>query len=106
MRRSGRAELVPAADIDVEAMAGDSETDNPEASLMRQADQKMVNEMIAALPVPFREGVVMRELQELSYKEIAAIAEVPVGTVMSRLGRAPALLAPTGRRRLEGSKSG
>ncbi|HEX9464809.1 MAG TPA: sigma-70 family RNA polymerase sigma factor [Alphaproteobacteria bacterium] len=106
MQRNRPAELVPAADIDVEAMAGDSETDNPEASLMRQADQKMVNEMIAALPVPFREVVVMRELQELSYKEIAAIAEVPVGTVMSRLARARALLAADGRRRLKESNYG
>ena len=46
-----------------------------------------------ALPVEFREVIVLRELQDLSYKEIAEVAGIPVGTVMSRLARA--------RRRLE-----
>ncbi len=48
--------------------------------------------MIAALAEPFRETFVLREIQNLSYREIADIAEVPVGTVMSRLARARAML--------------
>jgi DNA-directed RNA polymerase specialized sigma24 family protein len=44
------------------------------------------------LPLPFREILVMRELEELSYKEIAVIADIPVGTVMSRLARGRKLL--------------
>ena len=59
---------------------------------MRAVDRDMLNQAIASLPPLFREALVLRELQELSYKEIAAIAEVPIGTVMSRLARARALL--------------
>lgn len=99
MHRNRPAELLSEADIDLDAVAGDD--DSPEVTLLRKADQRMVNEMIEALPVPFREVVILRELQELSYKEIAEIAAVPVGTVMSRLARARALLAADGRRRLK-----
>jgi RNA polymerase sigma factor (sigma-70 family) len=48
--------------------------------------------MIRRLPEPFRETLVLRELEELSYKEIAAVTGVPVGTVMSRLARARQML--------------
>ena len=53
----------------------------------------MLNEAIASLPIPFREALVLRELEDLSYKQIAQIAEVPIGTVMSRLARARRMLA-------------
>ncbi len=106
LHRNRPAELVPASGLDVEGIAGDSETDNPETALLRQADQRLVNDMIAALPPQFREVVILRELQELSYKEIAAIADVPVGTVMSRLARARAMLAADGRRRLKEASHG
>ena len=52
------------------------------------ADKNALREALAALPLEFREALVLRELEGLSYKEIAEIAEVPVGTVMSRLARA------------------
>jgi RNA polymerase sigma-70 factor (ECF subfamily) len=48
--------------------------------------------LVDALPSPFREVIVLREMNELSYKEIAAVESVPVGTVMSRLARARAML--------------
>jgi RNA polymerase sigma-70 factor (ECF subfamily) len=51
-----------------------------------------VDAAIAALPPPFREVIVLRELEEMSYEDIARIAGVPIGTVMSRLSRARALL--------------
>ena len=54
-----------------------------------------MNQAIAALPVPFREALVLRELEDLSYKDIARIAGVPIGTVMSRLARARRLLMET-----------
>jgi len=53
----------------------------------QDADAQMVRAALAELPLEFREVMVMRELEELSYKEIAAIADLPIGTVMSRLAR-------------------
>jgi len=61
---------------------------NPEIALMHQADEDLLNEMIAELPPQFREVVILRELEDLSYKEIADVAAIPIGTVMSRLARA------------------
>jgi RNA polymerase sigma-70 factor (ECF subfamily) len=55
----------------------------------------MVRQALEALPVEFREVLVLRELEDLSYKQIADVAEIPMGTVMSRLARA--------RKRLEQS---
>ncbi|HEY4415966.1 MAG TPA: sigma-70 family RNA polymerase sigma factor [Verrucomicrobiae bacterium] len=52
------------------------------------ADKDVLRAALEALPLEFREALVLRELEGLSYKEIAEIAEVPVGTVMSRLARA------------------
>jgi len=59
-----------------------------EAALLNQAALGSLNDCLEALPLEFREAIVLRELGELSYKEIADIACVPVGTVMSRLARA------------------
>lgn len=101
MHRNRPAEIVASDDLDLEAIADDKPEDSPEAALLRKADRQMVNDMLAALPVQFREVIVLRELQELSYKEIAEIAGVPVGTVMSRLARARALLVADGQRRLK-----
>ncbi len=60
---------------------------NPELRLVQDANAQMVRESLAGLPLEFREVMVMRELEELSYKEIATIADLPIGTVMSRLAR-------------------
>ena len=73
----------------------EADTPGPEAILARELDRRAVNEAIAALPVPFREALVLRELEDLSYKDIARIAGVPIGTVMSRLARARRLLMET-----------
>jgi RNA polymerase sigma-70 factor (ECF subfamily) len=61
--------------------------DTPETTLSRREGQALVNRALAALPVELRECLVLRELEELSYKEIAYVTGVPVGTVMSRLWR-------------------
>ncbi|HEX6704075.1 MAG TPA: sigma-70 family RNA polymerase sigma factor [Albitalea sp.] len=75
--------------------------DEPPAIAMRKADKEQINAAIANLPVPYREVLVLRELEDLSYADIARIAEIPVGTVMSRLSRARGLmrtaLTPTTR---------
>ena len=78
-----------------------SAADEPPAIAMRKADRLRINEAIAALPVVYREVLVLREQEDFSYKEIARIADIPVGTVMSRLARARGLmqqaLLPGGR---------
>ena len=65
---------------------------NPEVILLQSANRKLVNQALEDLPVGFREVLVMRELEDLSYKEIAAVAGIPIGTVMSRLSRGRELL--------------
>ena len=62
--------------------------ETPEASLERKDRQRALNDAVLALPVEFREVFVLRELEGFSYKEIAGIAAIPIGTVMSRLSRA------------------
>ena len=66
--------------------------DDPETSLIRARDRSQVQQLIGALPVELRETLVLRELEELSYKEIAEVTRTPIGTVMSRLWRARRLL--------------
>ena len=65
---------------------------SPEAELLRRQDDATVRRLVAALPQPFREAVVLRDVNDLSYREIAEVAGVPVGTVMSRLARARSML--------------
>lgn len=60
----------------------------PEAQCIRDADGRLLREALEALPTEFREALVLRELEGFSYKEIADIADIPLGTVMSRLARA------------------
>lgn len=67
--------------------------DDPQAALIKARGQRQVRELIATLPVELREPLVLRELEELSYKEIAEVTGVPIGTVMSRLWRARQSLA-------------
>jgi RNA polymerase sigma-70 factor (ECF subfamily) len=60
--------------------------------LIKARDRSQVQQLIGALPVELRETLVLRELEELSYKEIAELTRTPIGTVMSRLWRARRLL--------------
>jgi RNA polymerase sigma-70 factor (ECF subfamily) len=64
----------------------------PDARLIESADRRLLQDSLESLPVSYREILVLREIEELSYKEIAVIADVPIGTVMSRLARARELL--------------
>ena len=65
---------------------------DPQQAALRGAESRMLADAVAELPLIFREVLILRELEELSYKEIARIADVPIGTVMSRLARARGLL--------------
>ena len=62
--------------------------DGPEAALDRTIARQRVDAALGRLPAPYREVLVLRELEELTYEEIARVVDVPVGTVMSRLSRA------------------
>jgi RNA polymerase sigma-70 factor (ECF subfamily) len=68
---------------------------SPEEAVITRADQGTVRAAIAALPEVFREAIVMREINGLSYREIAQAAGIPIGTVMSRLARARMMLMNT-----------
>jgi RNA polymerase sigma-70 factor (ECF subfamily) len=81
------ADVEPLADVADESLPG------PEAAFARSVDRRLLNEAIAALPVQFREVLVLRELEDLAYRDIARIAGIPIGTVMSRLARARRQLA-------------
>lgn len=69
------------------------DADSPETSLLRQREIERVRAVITAIPEPFREALVLREMELMSYREIATMTEVPIGTVMSRLARARDMLA-------------
>jgi RNA polymerase sigma-70 factor (ECF subfamily) len=66
---------------------------NPETLLIQKDSQRQIHQALKALPVEFREVMVMRELEDLTYKQIAGIIGIPIGTVMSRLGRGRKQLA-------------
>lgn len=70
-----------------------AESDTPEESLARAREVDTVRGVIAALPEPFRETLILREMEDMSYREIASVTGVPIGTVMSRLARAREMLA-------------
>ncbi|HYL73769.1 MAG TPA: sigma-70 family RNA polymerase sigma factor [Bryobacteraceae bacterium] len=74
--------------LDDEMPELDSTQSNPEALLLRSVDAEMLRQALEELPVEFREAIVLREFEGLSYKEISAITCVPLGTTMSRLARA------------------
>ena len=82
---------------------------NPEEAAARQSDIGRVRAAIEAIPDPFREAVVLRDLEDLSYVEIAEVTGVPIGTVMSRLSRGRAMLAkellPAAKTEAEQSRS-
>lgn len=78
----------PVASLDDESAAVQCTGSNPEELLQRSLDQQLLKHALEELPLEFREVIVLRELENLSYKEIAYVAKIPMGTVMSRLARA------------------
>jgi RNA polymerase sigma-70 factor (ECF subfamily) len=80
------------AELDEGMQVADTSDVNPEALLLAAARSELVQRALEELPVEFREIIILRELEGMSYKEIAEIASLPIGTVMSRLARARARL--------------
>lgn len=76
----------------LESQGGGTPPSNPESILSRHQDFKQLNRAMERLPVEFREAVVLKDLEEMSYKEIAEVTAVPLGTVMSRLARGRKML--------------
>ncbi|HME10366.1 MAG TPA: sigma-70 family RNA polymerase sigma factor [Bryobacteraceae bacterium] len=85
LRQRGRKEMV---EFDEQAHAAEVPSTTPETALLRKAALGSVKDCLEALPVEYREAFVLRELEDMSYKEIADVSGVPIGTVMSRLSRA------------------
>jgi RNA polymerase sigma-70 factor (ECF subfamily) len=93
IERNRPAEVVPLEpDEGLDDAISAESTSNTEALLQNRSDLRRLDQLIEALPAPLRETLVLRELQELGYREIAEVTGVPIGTVMSRLHRARAAL--------------
>ncbi len=90
--RSGRMVFVPdtplAETADTDETAWGSKPRDPEALLMESIDSQTLNRLMEKLPSDYREVLLLREVEDLSYKEIAEVTGTPMGTVMSRLSRA------------------
>lgn len=84
LQQNRARELTTEFDEDIHSV----ESDHPEMMLIESVDKELLKKTLEELPAEFREVVVLRELEGMSYKEIAHIADIPVGTVMSRLARA------------------
>jgi RNA polymerase sigma factor (sigma-70 family) len=103
LRKNRPAALVVVEDLEAlergqagcEAHVADRGADTPEALLIAKTEAARLERAIAALPIPFRETLVLRDVQGLGYREIADVTGVPVGTVMSRLARARSRLIAT-----------
>src|SRR5688500_7860408 len=74
--------------LDDEKEPADEDTDDPETLLLRESDRQLLRSALRLLPKEFLEVIVLREFEELSYKQIAEVIQIPSGTVMSRLARA------------------
>ena len=104
----------PVTQFDEQVATIGVETPNPEQLLLRKAEGRVVEQAMSQLPVRFREILILRELEGLSYKQIADVMAVPMGTVMSTLSRARTrfrhaaadLLNVHGRGQMEGPAAG
>jgi RNA polymerase sigma-70 factor (ECF subfamily) len=83
-----------------------AESSTPESILIEQADRETVQQALADLPVPSREILLLCEVEEMSYQEIAETLAIPIGTVMSRLFRARKALRDLLREKIKGGRHG
>ena len=94
-----RRSVVELRDVNAEADKSDDPAplwsqaqESPETMMIRKLDAETVRGLVASLPDSFREAIVLREINDLSYREIAEVVGAPIGTVMSRLARARSML--------------
>jgi len=85
MKQNRSRECTTVFDEEIHALESDGL--DPEAQLLEKVNTEVLKRALDELPIEFREAIVLRELEEMSYKEIADISGVPLGTVMSRLAR-------------------
>jgi RNA polymerase sigma factor (sigma-70 family) len=85
-------DLDPHVREQVDQATGGDDVPTPEAALIAKMEAEQVRKAVASLPLPFREVLVLREIQDLDYRSIAEVIRVPIGTVMSRLARARRLM--------------
>ena len=92
LRKNRPAALVAVEDLEAAELSasdpGEREIETPESSLIAKTDQARLEAAIAALPLAFRETILLRDIEGLNYRQIAQVTGVPIGTVMSRLARA------------------
>jgi RNA polymerase sigma-70 factor, ECF subfamily len=86
LQRNRPREVTIVSEDEMDAI--ESDAPDPEALIIKKGSQELLQQAMEELSLEFREVIIMRELEGLSYKEIAAIADIPIGTVMSRLARA------------------
>jgi len=92
-RRSGLLSVGAQADVAEDASPlWQEETHTAETEMLRREDAERLRSLVAALPDPFREAIVLRDINDLSYRDIARVTGAPVGTVMSRIARARSML--------------
>jgi RNA polymerase sigma factor (sigma-70 family) len=107
-RQHNRADATPYDDsLNVDDQLpgwADESGEDPEKLAVRQDETELVHRALATLPVEYREVIVLRELEDMSYKDVAAVAGIPIGTVMSRLSRARRLLCTAVRAAQGGSE--
>ena len=79
-------------------------TPDPEGSSIRRDEARTLDQLMSALPEDQREVLVLREIEEMDYREIATVTNVPIGTVMSRLARARAALKTRWIKQIDGER--
>ena len=99
--RAGLKTTVPLEDDDEMTPAAAVDTQTPEMVLIDRSQQELLRAAIDELPVRFREVLLLCEVEEMSYQEIAETISVPIGTVMSRLSRARAALRTAVSKKLQ-----
>jgi RNA polymerase sigma factor (sigma-70 family) len=99
LRKNRPKTLIGVEDLEAvesaQAVPGDPDAETPETELIAKTDAVRLEAAILALPAPFRETLILRDVQGLAYREIAEVTGVPIGTVMSRLARGRGQLIKT-----------